>query len=187
MQWTRSETIGVASISCKHCQGVGLKPGWHGVDAPCNCVFRSIFRTCYKRFVECIRSAQHVSVVNFEPCHGSERRALFSRKSEEYIADFTLVAKRLLDEEDYRLFRFYFLLGTDWKLCCNRLKMDRGHFFHTVYRIEHTLGRGFREVEPYALFPVDEYFVGLIQRKPPRAMKAQCPRTARDLQAQMIA
>jgi hypothetical protein len=38
--------------------------------------------------------------------------------------------------------------------------MDRGNFFHSVYRIEQKLGRGFRELEPYALFPLDEYFNG---------------------------
>ena len=40
------------------------------------------------------------------------------------------------------------------------LKMDRGTFFHAVYRIQQKLGRVFREVEPYALFPLDEYFGG---------------------------
>jgi hypothetical protein len=29
-----------------------------------------------------------------------------------------------------------------------------------VYRIEQKLGRVFRELEPYALFPVNEYFHG---------------------------
>jgi hypothetical protein len=38
--------------------------------------------------------------------------------------------------------------------------MDRGNFFHAVYRIEQKLGRVFRELEPYALFPVNEYFHG---------------------------
>jgi hypothetical protein len=38
--------------------------------------------------------------------------------------------------------------------------MDRGNFFHAVYRIEQKLGRVFRELEPYSLFPVDDYFHG---------------------------
>ena len=38
--------------------------------------------------------------------------------------------------------------------------MDRGMFFHAIYRIEQKLGRKFRELEPYALFPLDEYFHG---------------------------
>jgi hypothetical protein len=76
------------------------------------------------------------------------------------MADFCLVARRSLTEEEHRLFRFYFLLGADWNLCSRRLGMDRATFFHSVYRIEQKLGRVFRELEPYALFPVDEYFSG---------------------------
>jgi hypothetical protein len=30
-----------------------------------------------------------------------------------------------------------------------------------VYRIEQRLGRVYRELEPYALFPLDEYFGGM--------------------------
>ena len=36
--------------------------------------------------------------------------------------------------------------------------MDRGTFFHSVYRIQEKLGHAFSELEPYALFPLDEYF-----------------------------
>jgi hypothetical protein len=36
--------------------------------------------------------------------------------------------------------------------------MDRGSFFHELYRIEQKLGKIFRELQPHALFPVDEYF-----------------------------
>ncbi len=36
--------------------------------------------------------------------------------------------------------------------------MERGAFFHEAYRIEQKLGRTFRELKPFALFPIDEYF-----------------------------
>lgn len=81
-------------------------------------------------------------------------------KNEEYLADFCLVSRRTLSELEYRIFKYHFLLGADWKLCCQKLKIDRGEFFHHVYRIEQKLGRAFRELEPYALFPLDEYFSG---------------------------
>ena len=71
-----------------------------------------------------------------------------------------LVSKRALAETEYAIFRYHFLLGADWKLCCRKLNIDRGNFFHAVYRIEQKLGRTFRELEPYALFPVSEYFHG---------------------------
>jgi len=40
------------------------------------------------------------------------------------------------------------------------MNLDRGAFFHEAYRIEQKLGRTFRELQPYALFPLDEYFNG---------------------------
>jgi hypothetical protein len=80
------------------------------------------------------------------------------------MADFYLVAKRTLKEDEFRLFRFHFLLGADWKLCCRRLGIDRGTFFHAVYRIEQKLGREYREIRPYSLYPPDEYFGGTMRK-----------------------
>ncbi|MBI2688765.1 MAG: hypothetical protein HYX27_20885 [Acidobacteria bacterium] len=91
---------------------------------------------------------------------GRERSMTWGRKDEEYIADFLLMARRVLDEAEYRIFRFHYLMGADWRLCTLKLKMDRGDFFHWLYRIEARLGREFREQEPYGLFPLDEYFYG---------------------------
>jgi hypothetical protein len=76
------------------------------------------------------------------------------------MADFCLVSRRLLTEEEYKLFRYHFLLGANWKLCTRKLNLLRGGFFHSVYRIEQKLGRAFREMEPYPLFPLDDYFHG---------------------------
>jgi hypothetical protein len=81
------------------------------------------------------------------------------------MADFCLVSKRTLDEHQYKIFTSHFLLGADWKLCCRKLGMDRGAFFHEVYRIEQKLGRTFRELEPFALFPLDEYFNSTYRRE----------------------
>jgi hypothetical protein len=95
---------------------------------------------------------------------GRERRPIWGRKDEEYIADFCLVSQRVLDPFEYKVFRFHFLLGADWKLCCRRLNMEKGLFFHAVYRIQQKLGKSFRELKPYPLFPLDEYF-GLVVRE----------------------
>ena len=80
--------------------------------------------------------------------------------NEEYIADFCLISRRTLSEYEYRLFKFHYLLGADWKLCSRKMNLDRGTFFHEAYRIEQKLGRTFRELQPYGLFPLDEYFNG---------------------------
>ena len=101
-----------------------------------------------------------MSRVSLEANPGRQRKSVWGLKNEEFIADFCLVSRRTLDEQEYQIFRYHFLLGADWKLCCRKLKMDRGTFFHEVYRIQQKLGRTFRELEPHALFPVDEYFNG---------------------------
>ena len=74
------------------------------------------------------------------------------------MADFCLIARRTLNDQEYKLFRYHFLLGADWRLCCRQLKVERGDFFHFIYRIQRKLGRAFAEVEPYPLYPLREYF-----------------------------
>jgi hypothetical protein len=117
-----------------------------------------------------VEKEKHMSHVRLEIIGGQERRQVWGRKDEEYIADFTLVAKRYLDEFEYKLFRFHFLLGADWRLCCRQLEMEKGVFFHAVYRIQQKLGRAFRELNPYPLFPLDEYFGATVRKElTPRA------------------
>ncbi len=166
MTWDRSDTIALAKTSCTQCHGYGLRPGRHDRETPCNCVLRAIFRACYARFRECAAKDQRLTRVVQEFCHGRDNRKMYGRKVEEYMADFCLVSRRSLDPAEYDVFRFHFLLGADWKLCCWRLNMDRGTFFHFVYRIEQKLGRVFRELEPYSLFPLDEYFTSINPRDP---------------------
>jgi hypothetical protein len=165
-EWTQSETVALAKESCTQCQGNGLLSSNRlGDEAPCNCVLREIFRVCYSRFRLCIEKEKHMSQARLSIIGGKDRRQVWGRKDEEYIADFCLVSQRYLNEAEYKLLRFHYLLGADWSLCCRQLKMDRGSFFHAVYRIQQKLGRAFREVEPYALFPLDEYFGGTFRKE----------------------
>jgi hypothetical protein len=160
MEWSRSEALALAMHNCSQCHGSGLRLGRKGVLSPCNCVLRSIFRICYQRFVRCSTQEPHLSRISMEPHAGRKRANTWGRKDEEYMADFCLVSRNNLDEFEHKIFRYHFLLGADWKLCARRLGLDRGNFFHAVYRIEQKLGRVFRELEPYALFPLDDYFNG---------------------------
>jgi hypothetical protein len=109
--------------------------------------------------------------VRLEPVSGTEGNFSWGMKDEEFMSDFCLVSKRALEEDEYQIFRFHFLLGGDWRLCCRRLKMDRGSFFHQLYRIEQKLGRVYRELKPHALFPLDEYFGGKVRNELPEAYK----------------
>jgi len=108
---------------------------------------------------------KHISRVSLEANPGRQRKSVWGMKNEEYIADFCLVSRRTLTESEYKLFKFHFLLGADWKLCCRKLNIERGEFFHEVYRIQQKLGKTFRELEPHALFPLDEYFNGTPRSK----------------------
>ncbi len=163
MEWTRSETLAQAAPGCNTCLGMGLRVGRHGINHPCNCVLRAIFRACYEHFRDCVSRERYISKITLDPLPGKDRRGSWGRKSEEFSADFCLVSKRTLNAAEYDIFKYHFLLGADWKLCCNKLKMDRGNFFHAVYRIEQKLGRVFRELEPYPLFPIDDYLHGPVK------------------------
>jgi hypothetical protein len=166
MIWDRSQTIALAKTTCTHCHGYGLRPGRNDKEIPCNCVFRAVFRACYTRFRDLACKEKYLSRVQLEFCSGKESRMTYGRKVEEYLADFCIVSRGALTPFEHDVFRFHFLLGADWKLCCWRLKIDRGTFFHTIYRIEQKLGRAYRELEPYGLFPLDEYFGGTMRNDP---------------------
>ena len=168
MNWDRSETIGLAKEACVYCEGTGLKKGRGAYETPCQCVFRAIFRACYQRFRYCMNKEKYMSKVSLVPSgSGRDSHRTYARLIEEYIADFCLVSKRTLNEFEYKVFNYHFLLGADWRLCCARLGIDRGTFFHAVYRIQQRLGRVFRELQPYSLYPVDEYFAGRVHRDRP--------------------
>ncbi len=175
MEWTRSETLALAANSCSTCHGLGIVFGKRGKSKPCNCVFRAIFRACYQRFRECVTKEKYMSKVSLQFTRGTDRRLTWGRKDEEYIADFILVSRRTLTELEYKIFNYHFLLGADWKLCTRKLGMDRGNFFHAVYRIEHKLGRVFRELEPYGLYPLDEYFSTVVNSAKPIQMPRREP------------
>jgi hypothetical protein len=168
--WSQTEILALAKESCTQCQGFGLRRSSRkGPASPCNCVMRGIFKACYARFRHCAQKEKHMSTVRLEQVPGGrDRRMVWGRKDEEYVADFCLISRRVLDEEEYRIFKFHYLLGADWKLCCRRLNMDRGSFFHAVYRIQQKLGRVFRELQPYALYPLDEYFGGTVRCELPQ-------------------
>ena len=173
MNWNRSETLVLALHNCTQCRGAGLRMGAKGALTPCNCVLRSIFRICHDRFTRCVEQERCVSRVSLEAHQGRSRPSTWGRKDEEYIADFCLVSRRVLTDFEHKLFRYHFLLGADWKLCARKCGIDRGTFFHALYRIEQKLGRTFRELEPYALFPLDQYFHGPSRMGPVQALTAR--------------
>jgi hypothetical protein len=163
MAWTRSEAIALALPNCAYCVGLGLRKS-RQEHVVCNCVLRAVFNAVYRAF----RERAELRWGTTRAPHGG-----WSFTNEEFLADVVLLSRRTLgaDSLSWRLFRYHYLLGADWKLCCGKLGMTRGAFFHEVYRIQQRLGRAYHDTEPHALYPVDEYFT-------PASSAYQRPRAA---------
>lgn len=160
-EWSQSETLALANLRCTRCHGLGLYLDRHGVKQPCKCVLRAIFRACFRRYQYIVTYQDRVSYCWPHVLrHDRNTYVTWGRKNEEYLADFCLVAKRTLDDFHWSVFAEHFLLGGDWRICCRHLRIDRGTFFHAVYRIMEHLGRAYRELQPYCLFPLYDYFSG---------------------------
>lgn len=82
----------------------------------------------------------------------------FDEVAADYICDFTLIGRRTAEGLDARLFELHFIEGHEWPYCSMRLGINRGNFFHRVYRVKEILGRAYAETEPYPLYPLDRYF-----------------------------
>jgi len=101
---------------------------------------------------------KHLSRVSLDLNPRGTHRGNWGRKDEEYCADFILVARRVLNDEEYQVFKWHFLLGADWRLVERKTGISRSHFFHHVYRLEQKLGLTFHELRPYPLHPLEDYF-----------------------------
>ncbi|MGC4050198.1 MAG: hypothetical protein QM757_12510 [Paludibaculum sp.] len=161
MEWTRSETLALAFDACTQCFGMGVRSLRGGRVKPCSCVLRSIFRACYARFRTTVEKQRNLSLENLDGTYRGGCRHSWGRKNEEYMADFYLVTRRALSKSDWKLFSARYLLGANWRLCTRQFNMDRGQYFHAIYRIEARLGLVYRTLAPYPLFPTDEYFLGV--------------------------
>ncbi|MCB1022075.1 MAG: hypothetical protein H6509_09505 [Bryobacterales bacterium] len=159
MQWNANELGFLANQTCTICRGTGIRRHKRDHIVPCRCALRAAFRACHARFKLCVESSRMRSRVSYERNpSGRSHKGSWGRKDQEYMADFELTARRVLDPWHLKVFRFHFILGADAALCCRRLRVDRGGFFHAVYRIEALLGEAFVLLRPYALYPPRDYF-----------------------------
>lgn len=181
----RSDLIGEAKADCTRCGGVGLGARGHA----CRYIDRAVFRACLERFRQCVAGVNHCPPVSWEHTgSGPDGYTCYGRKNEEYTADFCLVSARTLTGPlESAVFRYHFLLGAGWKACCARLGCDRGHFFHTVYRIERKLGHAFRTLTPYPLYPLASYFQGTVRGARTTAILAAEQPQRQTLRAPLVA
>lgn len=168
------EALALADQRCTRCFGLG-----QGARTVCKCVYRAIFDVCLRRFKHASESIPRPSRSHHHEADpirrnsgskvsasaGPPRLRRFGYPNAEFSADFLLIAKRALGEDTvgYRLFVAHFVERGTWRECGARLGMDRGSFFHEVYRVKERLGRAFRGCEPHALYPLDEYFCGSVR------------------------
>lgn len=160
MEWNQSDVLALAMEKCTTCEGYGLRPSRNGQTTACNCVLRGIFRVCFERFKVSVARKESISRPRLEHTASPHGKVAWARKDEEYAADFLLVAQRTLNDTEYKVFKYHFLLGADWRLCCRKMKIEKGLFFHALYRMTAKLGKTFAELQPYALYPLSEYFYG---------------------------
>lgn len=149
-----NDVLALAATGCTLCNGLGTRDKLEA----CGCVERQVFRIVMAK-VRQIATGEHLlRPVTLGALARPQGRRPTPRREESFVADIWLIACRVLSPRANQLFRFHYLLGADSKLCCQRLRMDRGAFFHEAYRVEKQLGRAFRTMKPFPLFPLDEYF-----------------------------
>lgn len=74
------------------------------------------------------------------------------------MADFELVARRSLSQAEHRLFRFHYILGASESMCAKRLGISIQASKKAIQHLEVKLGMAFAVLEPYALYPLYDYF-----------------------------
>lgn len=151
----RLSLIVMAAEQCSWCRGNGITRG----GAICNCCYRKVYREVVMRwsFLNSIMRSPRIRMGN------TFGNIYPSRPIENFLADVENTARHALPAPLFRVFSMHMLDGCDWRECCVFMGIDPGQktratFFQSVYRMEAALGKAWRELKPYALHPLDEYF-----------------------------
>lgn len=159
MDWNKRDLEFLARSNCPVCKGRGWSPSNQRRIPPCDCSLRGIFRACYARFRDCVNDGRALSRVSFDRSPaGRSNRGMWGLKREEYMADFELVARRSLSHAEHRLFRFHHILAASEAMCAKRLGISTPAAKRAIQRLEVKLGLAFAVLEPYALYPLYDYF-----------------------------
>jgi hypothetical protein len=149
---------------CTKCHGYGLVAG-RALGSPprqslrpCKCSLRRIFLNCLNHYYKCLY--YQVSGMQSLSHNG---KFFYDFKREEFIVDFLNLSSRALRPSGkpslrFEIFKNHFILNKQWKECCNKLNLERGLFFHELYRAEEELGYYFLINEPYSIFPIGSYY-----------------------------
>ncbi|MBX9601244.1 MAG: hypothetical protein K2X35_09575 [Bryobacteraceae bacterium] len=149
--------LALAKPDCVKCMGRGVRVSAAPM-AYCGCVYRCVFRMCVGKYRELQSSEKWVSQVCLDGQRRTRKKWGWGRPHEEFCADLYLISRRRLSKWEWRLFEQFHLGEATWRQLCGSLNVDRGKFFHAVYRVEERLGRAYWETKPYSLYPISEYF-----------------------------
>jgi hypothetical protein len=105
----------------------------------CGCVYRRVFRICWRRYQQ-LRE-RYGDLARRPRVRNGPGGLSFELRTVDFLADFDLLVADHMADREREIFALHFSGGADWKECCRRLGMDRGSFFHDLYRIERRIGR----------------------------------------------
>lgn len=149
------DALAMALASCTRCHGYGMRSSrGHGMTV-CECVHRHIFRASLARYrIESDRmgeaSSWRIEQVAHAFSHGN--------KSAEYCADFGMLARRTLDDAQYRIFVRHIVAKLPWYRCCTVAGANaKKYFYDSVYRIHRLMGIALAEA---GMYPFARYFGG---------------------------
>jgi hypothetical protein len=149
--------LALARTGCTQgCNGLGRLDG----GEVCSCVHHRVFNSVMGKF-RYLAAGHHLNPpvpIDLFLSGGRGKSGHSRMANQEFLADVHLVAKRTLDEADFKLFKYRYLLGADVKLCAARLGLEHQATVQRLEAIEVKLGEAFRTCAPYSLYPVSGYF-----------------------------
>jgi hypothetical protein len=193
MEWTPSIAARLSRVGCPECYGTGLPgipklsvgPSHQAEPVPqapsrrsappdsqgnrlCTCVYRAVFRACYRRFVHCGNLDPSLRRVSYERTVGAvDRTVSWTRRNEDFRADFHACGLRVLPKHLSQFFSFYHLHGAKEEMVCRRLGISDRHARRWMVEIETLVGREIAHLQPYSLFPPRGYMMPAGQAQRP--------------------
>lgn len=159
VEWQPGELEAMSDESCRRCWGTGQHPTYAAKVRPCDCVYRRVFRRCLAEYRR-IRSRTLESTIGLYR-HGSTagRGGMgWHRPQQSYVCDFELLARRVLTQQEMRLFWARVHRDQTARALAMELGWSVGATNHTTYRVETTLGQVYAETTPYGLWPLESYY-----------------------------
>lgn len=140
-----AQCLALSRYQCAICNGTGLTGS--AQQLTCGCVNRGAFCSVVRRVV-----AIRASEFGYPGPRRGARNWSWPRL--ELCADVERIARKHLTPVEWKVFRLNSLEGWDWHTGVRQTGLNKGDYFHAIYRIQAKLGAAFSAA---GLCPVDEY------------------------------